>query len=107
MAKSYRLKRHRPRVPRRAALAVAGAGLVAFVWVGAATVHMPAGPVPAGVTATQETPRASAGAAAPTAGGAAKSHHLLAGALAAHRLVHGGGYHRPFWRVRRVRRWFR
>ena len=37
----------------------------------------------------------------------AKSHHLLRGALRAHRLVHVHHVHRPFWRIRRVRRWFR
>lgn len=106
MAKTYRLKRRRPRAPWRAAAAVSGLALAGLVMYGAATVHMPAQQAPA-VAVTQDAPQLHPAAGHPAAAKAAKSHHLLAGALAAHRLVHAGGYHRPFWRVRRVRRWFR
>ena len=122
MAKVYRPtrpKRRRRRVSRRAVLAVSAAGLAAWVTIGVTTAHEPAQP-PAPVVGVY--PDCSSGVAhadglppqcsmpqpAPaTTAKAAGGHNMLGGLMAVHALLPHGGGGRPFWRIRRARRWFR
>ena len=94
MATVYRLKRRRPRVSLRAALAVSGAALAGLVWYGAAAEHMPP-PRPAAAQVAAHGPESPA---------AARSHagahqHTLAAAAGRMALYHGahGLVPHPYW----------